>query len=271
MIKIPFFKHNDVELFYIKEGEGEPLVLLSGLGSKMSWMFQIPFFKEKMMVIAPHNRGTGKSSRPNYPYKMEMFVEDLKQLLDHLGLKQLHLCGLSMGGMIALNFILKYPQMVKTLILCATFAKSNTHSSESIIEAQKLMEKFDIEHKFKVRAAVLYSRSFRKKLRQDKELNDILKREFIENPTTLQDWINQGAAVSDHDTEDKLHTIKQPTLILLGDDDHIMPTLNFSQTLHDKIPNSQLEIIKNTGHRFNYEKPELVNNIIWKFIKQHTE
>ena len=159
--------------------------------------------------------------------------------------------------------------MVKTLILCATFAKSNARSSESITEVQILMEKFDLEHKFKVRAAALYSRSFRKTLRKDKKLNDILKREFMEDPTTLQDWINQGSAVSEHDTEDKLQTIKQPTLILVGDDDHIMPTLKFSQILHDKIPNSQLEIIKDTGHRFNYEKPELINNIIWNFIEQY--
>jgi proline-specific peptidase len=268
---MPTFSHENIELFYIREGTGEPLILLSGLGSKFSWRFQVPFFKEKMMVITPHNRGTGKSSRPNYPYKMDMFVEDLKHLLDHLGLKQFHLCGLSMGGMIALNFILKYPQMVKTLILCATFAKSSTGSSESIIEAQKLMENFDLEHKFKVRNAALYSRSFRKKLRQDKELYRTLEREFIENPTTLQDWINQGAAVSEHDTEDKLHTIKQPTLILSGDNDQIMPTLKFSQTLHNKIPNSQLKIIKDAGHRFNYEQPEIVNNIIWNFIKQNTE
>ena len=267
---MPIFSYDNIELFYIKEGAGEPLVLLSGLGSKMSWLFQIPYFKQKMMVITAHNRGTGKSTRPNYPYSMDMFVEDLKHLLDHLNIhKNVHLCGLSMGGMIAQNFVLKYPQMVKTLILCATFAKSNARSSESITEVQKLMEKFDLEHKFKVRAAALYSRSFRKTLRKDKKLNDILKQEFMEDPTTLQDWINQGSAVSEHDTEDKLQTIKQPTLILVGDDDHIMPTLKFSQILHDKIPNSQLEIIKDTGHRFNYEKPELINNIIWNFIEQY--
>ena len=99
MIKIPFFKYNDVELFYTKEGKGEPLVLISGLGSKMSWAFQIPFFKEKMMVISPHNRGVGKSSRPNYPYTMDMFVDDIKNLLEHLNIKEkIHLCGISMGG-----------------------------------------------------------------------------------------------------------------------------------------------------------------------------
>lgn len=269
---MPVFKYDDIELYYIKEGEGEPLVFLSGLGSKMSWNYQIPFFKQKMMVIAPHNRGAGKSSRPNYPYTMDMFVEDLKQLLDYLGIRQnIHLCGLSMGGMIAQNFILKYPQMIKTLILCATFARNGTESSNSIIEAQRLMEDFDLEHKFKVRAAALYSRPFRKKMKQDKELFETIKHDFMEDPITLQDWINQGAAVSEHNTEARLHTIKQPTLILLGDDDHIMPTLKFSKTLNEKIPNSKLGIIKDVGHRFTDEKPELVNNMIWNFIKEYIE
>jgi len=266
VIKFPFFKHNDVELFYIKEGKGEPLVLLSGLGSKMSWMFQIPFFKEKMMVIAPHNRGTGKSSRPNYPYKMDMFVEDLKQLLDHLELKLFHLCGLSMGGMIALNFILKYPQMVKSLMLCATAA---IYSPDAIIEAQELMLNFNPEQKFKVRVAALFSRPFKKVLRQDKALYKRLEKEFMEDPTTLQDYVNQGAAVTGHDTTNDLDKIKQPTLILLGDDDRIIPTLEHSKLLHEKIPNSKLEIITNTGHGFNTEKAEEVNNLMWNFIKEH--
>ncbi len=64
-----------------------------------------------MMVIALHNRGTGKSSRPNYPYTMDMFVDDIKGLLDHLEIKnKIHLAGISMGGMIAQNFVLKYPE-----------------------------------------------------------------------------------------------------------------------------------------------------------------
>jgi len=118
VIKIPFFKHKDVELFYIKEGKGEPLVLISGLGSKMSWYFQIPFFKEKMMVISLHNRGVGKSSRPNYSYTMDMFVDDIKNLLEQLNIKKkIHLCGISMGGMIVQNYALKHPSSVKNLIL----------------------------------------------------------------------------------------------------------------------------------------------------------
>jgi len=267
VIKIPFFKHNDVELFYIKEGKGEPLVLISGLGSKMSWDFQIPFFKEKMMVISLHNRGVGKSSRPNYPYTMDMFVDDIKNLLEHLNIKQkIHLCGISMGGMIAQCYALKYPNSVKSLMLCATAA---IYSPNSLIEAQELMENFSPEQKFKVRVSALFSRPFKKILRQDKALYKRLEKEFMEDPTTLQDYVNQGAAISGYDTTNDLDKIKQPTLIILGDDDRIIPTLEHSKLLHEKIPNSKLEIIKNTGHGFNTEKAEEVNNLLWNFIKEH--
>ncbi len=267
MIKIPVFKHNDVELFYIKEGKGEPLVLISGLGSKMSWDFQIPFFKEKMMVISLHNRGVGKSSRPNYPYTMDMFVEDIKNLLEHLNIKQkIHLCGISMGGMIVQNYALKYPNSVKSLMLCATSA---IYSPNALIEAQELMQNFSPEQKFKTRVAALFSRPFKKILRQDKALYKSLEKEFMEDPTTLQDYVNQGAAITGHDTTNDLDKIKHPTLIILGDDDRIIPTLEHSKLLHEKIPNSKLEIITNTGHGFNTEKAEEVNNIMWNFIKEH--
>jgi len=237
----------------------------------MSWIFQIPFFKERMMVIAPHNRGVGKSSRPNYPYTMDMYLKDIKELLEHLNIKEkIHLCGLSMGGMIALNYVLSYPNTVKTLILCATTSYNPESSVKAVIESQQLMENFDLEQKLKVRIAALYSRSFQKKLRFDKGLYEKIRNNFMEDPTTLQDWINQGAAVKNHDTRDSLHKIKKPTLILVGDEDKIFVGLEHSKLLHEKIPNSKLKIFKNVGHRFVDEIPEKVNKVIWEFIQENS-
>ncbi len=267
MLNIPVFSHDGIETFYVKEGSGAPLVLVSGLGSAISWTFQIPFFKERMMVIVPHNRGVGKSSRPNYPYTMDMFVDDIKALLEHLNINEkIHLCGTSMGGMIALNFVLKYSETVKSLILCATSAK---HDSHTLIEAQKMMDTMTLEEKFKTRMISLYSLPFRKTLRKRKDILERLKKEFMEDPTTLQDYINQNAAIINHDTTQRLREIKQPTLILLGDDDRIILGLEHSKFLHDNIPNSTLNIIEKTGHGFNAEKPEEVNELIWNFIQKH--
>jgi 3-oxoadipate enol-lactonase len=266
---MPYFKYNNITLFYIAEGKGKPLVLISGLGSKNSWDFQIPFFKEKMMVIALHNRGTGKSSRPDYPYSMDMYVEDINKLLNHLEIKdKIYLCGISMGGMIVQHFTLKYPERVKALILCATSAYYE--EGLNVIESQKLMEHSTYEQKFKVRIAALYSRPFRKRLKTEPKTYEIIRKAFIEDPTELKDYINQGAAIEDHDTRERLHEITQPTLILVGNEDRIILGLHHSELLHEKIPNSTLKIIDNTGHGFAVEQSKKVNEIIYEFIKQNS-
>jgi len=236
----------------------------------MSWIFQIPFFKERMMVITLHNRGVGKSSRPNYPYTMDMYLQDIKKLLEHLKVREkIHLCGLSMGGMIAQNYVLKYPNTVRTLILCATSSFHPESAVNAIIESQQLMDKFDLEQKLKVRIAALYSRSFHKRLKIDKELYQKIRQNFMERPTRLQDWINQSAAIINHDIRDSLHKIQQPTLIMVGNEDKILTGLEHSELLHEKIPNSRFEIIQNVGHRFIDEEPEKVNQIIWDFIREN--
>ena len=136
---MPIFKKDNNEIFYIQEGKGLPLVLIPGYGaSHKEWYFQIKSFKSKMRVVVLDNRGSGRSSRPNFSYTMDMVVDDLKHLLEHLEIKEkIHLCGISMGGMIVQAFVLKYPELVKTLILCSTAPKYN---AKPLYEALKLME-----------------------------------------------------------------------------------------------------------------------------------
>jgi pimeloyl-ACP methyl ester carboxylesterase len=222
-----------------------------------------------MQVISLDNRGTGKSSRPNYPYTMDMFLDDIKDLLDYLNLKEkIHLCGTSMGGMIAQNFVLKYPEKVKTLILVATTAHFDANP---IIESQKMMEDYTLEQKFDIRIPAEYGRAFRKKLKNNEKLYETLKKRWLEDQATPQDFINQGAAASTHDTRDVLYKIRQPTLIIVGDKDRIIPGLHHSQFLHEQIPNSRLEIIKGAGHGLPTDSADILNNLIWDFLKRHLE
>jgi len=220
-----------------------------------------------MQVISLDNRGAGKSSRPNYPYTMDLFLDDIKDLLDYLIIEEkIHLCATSMGGMIAQNFALKHPEKVKTLILIATTAQFDANP---IIEAQKLMGDMSLEQQFETRIPAEYGRAFRKRLKNDKELYETLKKKWMEDPTRLQDFINQGAAASSHDTRDSLHKITQPTLIIVGDKDRIIPGLHHSEFLHEKIPNSRLEIIKGAGHGLPTDSVDIINNLIWDFLKEH--
>lgn len=227
-----------------------------------------------MKVIALDNRGVGKSSRPNYPYTMDILVEDLKNLIEYLNIKEkIHLCGISMGGMIVQNFALKYPDMVKTLILCATSAYIEPNVINEFVSQIKLLERIDLEKRVSQIVPILFSRSFRKKLKEDTNLFDDLKNDTIfitpiVDPTRGQDYSNHGAAMLGHDTRDSLNIIKQPTLIMVGTKDRIVPLMN-SEFLHQRIPNSRLEVFDGLGHAFTIEDSEKVNNMMWNFIKEH--
>ena len=169
---MPIFSYNDIEINYEKEGSGEPLVFVSGTFTKLQmWNYQMEYFKDKMTVIAFDNRGAGKSSRPNYPYTMEIFMEDLKQLLEHLGIKEgIHLCGSSMGAMISQKFALEYPDKVKTLILCAPTSYYPTKTSDQNKLTYDLLEKLETpREKAKFFFPLMYSRDFKKRLESDGE------------------------------------------------------------------------------------------------------
>lgn len=227
-----------------------------------------------MAIIAFDNRGAGKSSRPDYPYTMDMYVEDTKNLLDHLNIQEkAHLCGISMGGEIVQEFVLKYPERVKTLILLATEPNVDKTKFDQTIKAYHEMDKMNFDQKYQLLFPILYTTTFKRKLRRDKELYEQLKKEMnfmvtIEYAPQLKDLINQFKALADFDTRDSLHKITQPTLIIVGSKDVRNPAER-SKLIHEKIPNSKLEILENLKHGLTIEAPGIVNNLIWDFIKEH--
>ncbi|GAG71998.1 unnamed protein product, partial [marine sediment metagenome] len=91
---------NDIKLFYEIIGEGYPVILVHGFGgNRTEWFVQVPPLSEKFKVIIFDNRGSGKSDRPNIPYTMEMFADDIAGLLDYLNIDKAHIIGVSLGGM----------------------------------------------------------------------------------------------------------------------------------------------------------------------------
>jgi 3-oxoadipate enol-lactonase len=256
-------------------GEGEVLVLVHGFGTKLQgWHFQINFFENRMKVIALDNRGVGKSSRPDCPYSMDMFVEDVNNLLNYLEVdKKIHLCGISMGGMIVQHYALKYPEKLKTLILCATSEKLG-EAFYKLVDGLKQMEVLTPEEKVISLFPFVFSRKFVRKTEEDKRFLENIKEDiaFItpcRDPTTIKDYENQKAAIANHDTSELLHKITVPTLILGASKDRLIPLHN-QKTLHEKIQDSKLEVIEGCGHAFTIEVPDYVNEMIWDFIKQHS-
>jgi len=272
---MPSFSYNDIEINYIMEGSGEPIVFVSGSFTKLqTWYYQIDFFKDKTIVVAFDNRGAGKSSRPDFPYTMELLVEDLKGLLDYLDIKEgIHLCGSSMGAMISQKFALKYPKLAKTLILCAPTSYYPPKTSEQNLLAFNILKDLDLEQRVKFYFPLIYSREFRKRLDSDRGFFDEICKDMnfcaqLVDPPLYKDYINQSEALRNFDVRDSIKDIIQPTLILSGSRDK-MSIPGEIQSMHEKIPNSKLEIIPGVGHAFNIEVPEETNKLIWNFLQEN--
>ena len=158
---------------------------------------------------------------------------------------------------------MKYPNRVKTLILLATTAHIEPNKIDQTFEFYDKFENMNFEEKLQVIIPLIYTNAFTRKLKKEKELYKYLKKDM--NPIVhsnhipqLKDYINQYKALVNFDTPDSLHRIKQPTLIAVG-----------SKALHEKIPNSRLEIFENLKHGFIIEEPGKIKKVIWDFIKDH--
>jgi 3-oxoadipate enol-lactonase len=121
---MPYVRVNDIRMFYELQGDGEPLVVILGLGTDVSeWDVIFRWLANKYQVLAFDNRGAGRTDKPDIPYSIEMMADDTAGLIQALGMKQANVLGISLGGRIALTLALRYPERVKKLVLVSTSAR----------------------------------------------------------------------------------------------------------------------------------------------------
>ena len=120
---MPIAKVNGININYMVAGQGEPLVMIAGFSADQSlWKSQLPAFKKQFQMVIFDNRGVGKSDKPQGPYSPKMMSEDTIKLMDYLNIKKAHILGHSMGGLIAQEIAINYPERVMKLILASTWA-----------------------------------------------------------------------------------------------------------------------------------------------------
>ncbi len=273
-----FAEVNGIKICYEIHGDGYPVILVEGYGAKKEeWIAQIGPLSEHFKIITLDNRGSGKSDRPNYPYTMEMFADDIKGLMDFLGLKKAHIVGKSLGGMIVQIFALKYPQYVNKLVLLNTSTGYPSDQGPEMFKQGKIDNYYaKLKDPFKTffeSARGGYSRKFRKLMQKDPKrkfhglwsAEDLIKESTID-PTTPQDIENQANGLKGFDSLEKLREIKSETLILGAEKDRVMSVYN-QQQMHERIPDSTIKIIKDAGHGSNLEKAPEVNQILIDFLR----
>ena len=261
-------KVNDIDIYYEVHGQGEPLLLISGLGANIGcWYAQIADFSKGYRTIIFDNRGAGYTDKPNLPYSIRMFVDDAIGLLDKLGIPKAHILGASMGGMIAQEMSLNYPERVKSLTLCCTHCGGEKKVESPRDVYQAIIDNAGLTQEEIVRKNLpfLFTENFIKNHPRDIEKFVAIVLDYPRQP--LKAFNCQVEAILAHDTFENLSRIKTPTLILAARKDVLLPPRN-SEILAGKIPSSKLIIFKNGGHLFNVEIADKFNRAVLEFLKK---
>ncbi len=259
---------NGLMVSYNDEGPAEAPVVLFIHGfplNKSMWNTQFEALKPTHRVIAYDVRGHGNSEAGTEDFSIELFVEDLLGLMDTLQLDQVILCGLSMGGYIALNAIEKYPERFSGLVLSDTQCLADTPEAiekrmtaiESIREkGAELYVEQSIQNLF---AAA----SFDTKQMEIDSVKEMMSK------TTAQSMCNTLHALSVRkETCSKLSELMVPILILVGKEDKITPP-KVARLMLDKTQNSALIIVEHAGHLANIENPLEFNKQLMQFIDRY--
>ncbi len=247
---MPYTQVNGINFHYEIEGEGQPLLLIMGLGAPAAaWD---PAFVREMTqthkVITYDNRGTGLSDKPDVPYSMAMFAGDAVGLLDTLNLPRAHVFGVSMGGMIAQELGIHYPQHVASLILGCT-TPGGKHAVAAPPESLKALEGRagqTPEEAAREGWKLSFSEEFIREHRAELEAN--LPR-VLAHVTPRFAYERHFQATMTLRVYKQLKEIKAPTLVATGRDDVLIPAAN-SEILAREIPGAELAIFDNAGHGF---------------------
>jgi 3-oxoadipate enol-lactonase len=264
---VPKVKVNDIQLYYEVHGQGEPLVLIMGLGaSTRGWNMQIPTFSRELQVVAFDNRGSGLSDKPATPYTIRLFADDTAGLMDALGIASAHVYGQSMGGLIAQELALSYPQRVRTLVLGSTSC-GGQQAVPALPEHITLMAALNVlspEEAAEKGLPLMYSEEFIARERQELIARALAEAELR---PPLDAFARQVQAAVRHETYDRLPQIRCPTLIISGSDDKIVPAEN-SRILAERIPDAELVVLPKASHGYLVECAEESNAIVLDFLRR---
>ena len=262
-----------VELFFEETGSGAPLVFVHEFaGDYRSWSPQVRYFARRYRVITYNARGWPPSAVPTDPaaYSQRRACDDIRCVLDELGIEKAHVVGLSMGGFATLHFGLNYPERAHSLLVAgvgygAEPGERAKFQAEADFIAGELrangMEQF----------AARYSLGPTRVQFQNKdpvgwrEFADMLAEHSAEGSALNQLGV-QKMRPSIYDLEDQLRQLTVPTLIVTGDED--WPCLNPNVFMKRVIPSAALYVMPNTGHTVNLEEPALFNDLLEKFLAQ---
>lgn len=252
---------------YEIEGSGKTLVFIHGLSESMLyWQFLAAHLKEDYQVLRIDLRGHGQTELGDDVITIDLFADDLKNLLDELKIESVNLVGFSLGGVVALDFAVRYPQMISSLVLMSTFCRSDEYQTSILNQFKdKLESSFEDFYDFILPLALCPD------VIED-NLDDInFLKEYHSKTANTKAYIEAVDACLDFDVENELSQIDVPTLVLAGKYDELCP-LASQEDMKSKIKNSELIVFDNARHNLMVGKNSMkMLDILKKFYKKRKD
>ncbi len=248
-----------LKIRYEVRGAGAPLALIMGFsGSGRAWSERfLGLMEKRFRTLVIDNRGTGESDKPDQPWTLRDMAADAAAVLEHAGVAQSHVYGISMGGMIAQEFALAYPSRVKGLVLGCTNCGAAHSIPAKPEDVAKLVPQPGMSPVEQARLA--FSAACGKAFLASADGQAFIESQLVEQSqypaSPMHTYQRQMEAIMGFDTFARLGEIKSPTLVIHGDDDAIVPVAN-AEVLHGAIAGSRVHILSGAGHMFFWEKTE---------------
>ncbi|HEY9083230.1 MAG TPA: alpha/beta hydrolase [Vicingaceae bacterium] len=255
---------NKFHLSYDDVGEGSiPIIFLHGYPfDKTMWYDQLDFLKFSYRLISCDIRGFGKSTDEESSLSIDLFTDDLIQFMDKLGIDKAIICGLSMGGYIALNAIKRFANRFEGLILCDTQCIADTPEVKE--KRYRTIEEIEGGGVDNFTEGFIKSVFHKDSIANKKELIGEIRSVVLANSEHI---IKQGlvALAERSETCSILKKISIPTLIICGREDEVTPLVH-SEKMNEAIKESELKVIDHAGHVSNLEQPHDFNQHLLDFL-----
>ncbi|HEX5446477.1 MAG TPA: alpha/beta fold hydrolase [Pirellulales bacterium] len=256
----------NLEFGVLDQGQGTPVLFVHGFPlNHTMWNAQLPVFAERRRVIAPDLRGFGSSVDTEGTVSMEDFADDLSAILDDLQVSEpIVYCGLSMGGYIGWQFVRKYRQRLRGLVLCDTRAAADT--PEAATGRRKMAEQVIADGTQPVADGMLSKALSPRTMTERPEVVAAVRGMILSSDPTGVAAAQRGMAARP-DVSGQLGQIDLPTLVIVGADDALSPA-DEMRGIAEAIPHARFVVIPEAGHLTPLENPSAFNAALAEFLDQ---
>jgi 3-oxoadipate enol-lactonase len=265
---MPWADLTDVRAYYELLGEGEPLLMIPGLGSTCRlWDPVAPELAQSFSLILPDNRDVGKSRGKRKPRTLSDFTADLVELLDELQVERAHVVGISLGGVIAQTLAVEHPDRVNRLVLMSTAHRFGPY----LRDISKLLGRclYKMPYALFQRTMELLGTApayYDSHIDEVEQKIEVVKQDHAPRSAV----VTQLRCLAVSEVDERYYRITAPTLVVAGEYDALVPNC-YAKRMADEIPGSEFHVLSGCGHNPVTEMPDVTLPLITEFLLRKEE